>query len=144
LAVTTADFRTGKSADDLNTKFMTRLGLKSRYEPARIALARSLAIPEPLSAEENSDEEVGKAILGTQLFGTDVGLWVSLLMEHAQADSFSMAELKSAVRGHWQRGINRLFEEWKNSGEDFDRFLLQMAERAGLRSHGQQVGGTQP
>lgn len=144
LAVTTADFRTSKSADELNTKLMTRLGLKSRYEPARLALARSLAIPEPLPSEDSSDEEVGKAILGTQLFGKDVALWVSLIMEHAKTDSLDMAGLKEAVRGHWQRGIKYLFEEWQNAGEDFDRFLLHIAERAGLRSHGVKQAGTQP
>src|SRR5713226_7946954 len=131
LPVTTADFRTTKSADDLNTKLMNRLGLKTRYEPARLAIARSLSIPRaPDVFEDTDDDEPGKAILGTQLFGNDIGLWVALLTEHAGSANLSLSELKELVRRHWHRGILCLQEEWSNAGEDFDKFVLYLAEKA--------------
>lgn len=41
-AVDSANFRTSRRADETNDRLMGKLGLKFRYEPARLALARSL------------------------------------------------------------------------------------------------------
>jgi DNA sulfur modification protein DndE len=136
LSVTSADFRTTKTADDLNTKLMSRLGLKSRYEPARLAIARSLSIPKAPDVNEDPDDETGKAILGTQLFGNDIGLWVALLTEHGGSVNLALSELKELVRRHWHRGILCLQDEWSNAGEDFDKFVLYLAEKAGLKEIG--------
>lgn len=42
-----ANFRTNEEADRLNTQFMGHLGVKVRYLPARLAIARSLAVVGP-------------------------------------------------------------------------------------------------
>jgi hypothetical protein len=131
LSVTTADFRTTKLADELNTKLMVKLGLRSRYEPARLAMGRSLAVSEAPPTLETAYEDAGRAILGTQLFGSDVGVWVSLFVEHSQTTDLSLSQLKDAVRRHWHRGIHLLNDDWLACGEDFDSFLLRIAELAG-------------
>ena len=64
-----ANFRTDEAADELNTEFMKRLGMRKRYLPARLALSRSLGVPTPPeSLAEGSDW--GKTIKGDTLFGT--------------------------------------------------------------------------
>ena len=57
-----ANFRTDEESDELNTRFMRRLGMRKRYLPARLAISRSLAIPvqpEPL-AEDHDPGKVNK------------------------------------------------------------------------------------
>ena len=52
-----ANFRTNEESDELNTKFMGRLGMRKRYLPAALAISRSLAIPtqpEPLAEDHGS------------------------------------------------------------------------------------------
>lgn len=133
LALNNAGFKTTAKADELNTKLMTLLGLKARYEPARLAIARSLSVaspPEIIPEESDSD---GKIINGQNLFGDDLGAWVALIVEHAKADDCSAKDLQDLVRRHWHRGIHLIFEEWNRCGGDFDKFILQLAGRAGMR-----------
>lgn len=134
LALNNANFRTSRVADDLNTKLMSILGLKSRYEPARLAIARSLSLPEPPPALPQADEEEsGKVILGVQLFGDDLPLWVSMIIEKAELNNITTKDLQEEVRRHWHRGILLLHDEWKRCGEDFDKFIVQVAGRAGVK-----------
>lgn len=132
------NFRTSQKADDINTDLMRKLGLRSRYEPARLAIARSLAIPEPPEAEPEEEDEAGKVIKGEHLFGTggDLGAWVALLVEHCPADEVSKKDIQELVRLHWHRGALQLAKEYAESGEDFDRFLTHLAERSGVREAG--------
>jgi hypothetical protein len=132
------DFRTSKTADDLNTRFQGLLGFPHRYGPARMAIGRSLAIAgEPESALLD-DEDSGKAIKGENLFGTgaDLATWVALIVEHAGHSELTRRELQSLVAAHWHRGMTLLWDEWKGVGNDFDRFLIHVMERVGVRAAG--------
>jgi hypothetical protein len=126
-----ARFRTTRAADELNQKFLTRLGVKYRYAPARLAIARSLS--DPTLAPNVDDDEGGKVIKGTELFGDDLPTWVALIVQHKGAQLESLKELQLLVVNHWHRGIHMLWEDWQHQEEDFDRFLLLLATRAGMR-----------
>ncbi|MBK7397134.1 MAG: DndE family protein [Myxococcales bacterium] len=155
-----ANFRTTKQADDINTELMRRLGLRSRYEPARLAIARSLSMPEPPDVIEEAEDEAGKVIKGEHLFGTggDLGAWIALVVEHTPGECSSRKDIQELVRRHWHRGALRLAAEYSECKEDFDRFIMHLAERAGVRESGasylvpdsgatsrvRQVGGLQP
>jgi hypothetical protein len=41
------NFRTSKRADETNDLMQAKLGLRFRYEPARLAIAHSLGIADP-------------------------------------------------------------------------------------------------
>lgn len=43
----TTNFSPDEETDALNYEFMKRLGMPTRYQPARLAIARSLANPKP-------------------------------------------------------------------------------------------------
>jgi hypothetical protein len=131
-----ADYKTTREADEINTKLMSKLGLKTRYEPARLAIARSLSIaddpPEPQLGE---DDEDGRVIKGRNLFGTgeDLNTWVALIVERSGRDDITRRDIQDLVRRHWHRGAHLLWNEWSECGEDFDQFVLRLAERGGVR-----------
>lgn len=129
-----ANFRTTKRADALNDQMQTKLGFRYRYEPARLALARSLELENPPRAPEGPDtSEPGKPILGRHLFGEDeLPLWLTLMVERANLFDPTLDAIQEQVRRHWHRGIILLSEEWEHCGSEYERFLLQIAERAGL------------
>jgi len=132
------NFRTTKQADDINTELMRKLALKNRYEPARLAIARSLSISTPPSAfDDKEEDEGGKVIKGEHLFGTggDLGAWIGLLLEHTPIENASKKDIQDLVRRHWHRGALLLAEEYAQC-DDFDRFVMQLAERAGVREGG--------
>ena len=126
-----ARFRTSRAADELNQRFLTRLGVKFRYAPARLAIARSLSDPsDPPSVE---DDEGSKVIRGTDLFGDDLPTWVTLIVQHRGTPLDQAKDLQSLVANHWHRGIHMLWDDWQNQNEDFDKFLKFLAARAGMR-----------
>lgn len=135
-ALDSANFKTSKRADALNDQLQSKLGLKYRYEPARLAIARSLeleTLPPPLEGEDA--EESGKTILGRNLFGDDeLALWLSLIVERAELIDPSLDAIQEQVRRHWHRGVMVLTEEWVNCEGEYERFVLQLAERAGLEN----------
>lgn len=129
------DFKTTREADEINSKLMPKLGLKMRYEPARLAIARSLAIRENPPEPPASEDEDGKIIKGRNLFGTgdELATWIALIVERSQRDDISKRDVQDLVRKHWHRGIRLLWNDWREAGEDFDKFVLRLAERAGVR-----------
>ncbi len=67
-----ANFRTSKRADAINDLMRKKLGLHNNYEPTRLAIAHSLALPDPapaLSADDADDS--GKVIKGSTLFSDE-------------------------------------------------------------------------
>jgi hypothetical protein len=142
-----ADFRTTREADELNTKLMPKLGMNVRYGPARLAIARSLSIRDEPPEPEATEEDDGKAIKGRQLFGDDLATWTALIVERAKRDDITKRDIQHLVRRHWHRGVHLLWNEWKECGEDYDRFILRLAERAGMREGQGElpiVGGAAP
>src|SRR4051794_35734866 len=77
------DFRTSRSGDTATAAVQRALSFTYRYQPARLALGRSLGIATPPGPVENVD---GRAIRGETLFGQssdEIGLWTSLIIAHA-------------------------------------------------------------
>lgn len=129
-----ANFKTTHHADELSAKLQSKLGFKAHYEPARLAIARSLSVPEPppeIAASQREDD--GRVIRGFQLFGDDYAIWVALLVEHGGHALSSLRDVQELVKRHWHRGIELLMAEWEATDGNFNRFVLQLAERAGLR-----------
>ena len=132
-----ANFRTDNDSDELNTKFMGRLGMRKRYLPARLAISRSLAMSAPFDLP--ADElEPGKVIKGDTLFGagTALSVWLALIVERAGEPEFDTKRLVALVGAHWRRGLARLDEEWEQAGEDVSRFVLRLVEVAELPTAG--------
>lgn len=130
-----ATYSTSAPADALNSEFMSRLGVKSRNYVARLALARSLSLPEPPPQIEGTGG-AGKAIHGKAMFGDDYQLWFGFLVEHAGDAVGTVAELQEIVRRHWARGIALLDEDWRQAGGEFEDFLRLLAARAGIQAEG--------
>lgn len=134
----TKEFKTTRQADELSEKLSKKLGSKHRYEPARLAIARSLSVPEPpTDPAETEMHEDGGPIKGQHLFGEDLAVWVALLVQHSGRPDIQPKDIQDSVRRHWHRGINLLMAEWKECRDDFDRFVLHLAERSGVREGGQ-------
>lgn len=144
-----ANFRTSKRADTINDLMKAKLGLHNNYEPARLAIAHSLALPDPAPqlADDDADDS-GKVIKGSTLFSDEeLPVWVSLIVEKAGLLNPTVEDIQEHVRRHWHRGILLLKAEWENcAGESpdgaYERFILFLAQRAGLPAHGQHAGSS--
>jgi DNA sulfur modification protein DndE len=139
-----ANFRTSKRADAINDLMKAKLGLHNNYEPARLAIAHSLALPDlapALSADDADDS--GKVIKGSTLFSDEeLPVWVSLIVEKAGLPHPTVEDIQEQIRRHWHRGILLLQVEWENCATEnpegvYERFILFLAQRAGLPAHGQ-------
>jgi DNA sulfur modification protein DndE len=134
--------RTSAQADDVNETLRKHLGMRHRYGPARLAIARSLGLPEPPPVEQTKGSEPGKTIRGDPLFGSgaEVAAWAALIVEHAGKE-LDRAELQNLVAAHWHRGALLLAREWEETGSDYARFVALLCERAGLRLGGDDAKG---
>ena len=134
-----ANFKTSKRADGVNDLMKSKLGLQHRYEPARLAIAHSLAMPDQApSLSDNDADDSGKVIMGKTLFGDDESpVWVAMIVEKAGLLHPTVEDIQEQVRRHWHRGILLLQTEWENCGEVYEQFILFLAQRAGLPAHGE-------
>ena len=132
-----ASFKTTASADGINDEMRRHLGMRHRYGPARLAIARSLAVEDAPPLETEDREEPGKVIRGDPLFGSgsEIGAWAALINEHAD-ETLGKVELQRHVAAHWHRGANLLKSDWEEMGGDYARFVMLLCERAGLRRSG--------
>ncbi|MFM2153869.1 MAG: hypothetical protein RL199_2304, partial [Pseudomonadota bacterium] len=129
-----ASFSTSTSADETSDDFARRrLGLPARNYAARLAMARSLSVP---SAPPAVEDTARRNIRGAALFGDDAATWVTLFVEHGPAESATLSDLQDLVRRHWARGMKLLEEDWTAAEEDHDRFILRLAQLAGLKGSG--------
>lgn len=78
-------FRPTKEAGEINDMLQKALGMPHRYGPARLAIARSLAVEAMPFALSDGQGEPGRTIRGDPLFGSeaDIGAWMALIVEHA-------------------------------------------------------------
>jgi DNA sulfur modification protein DndE len=143
-----ANFRTSKRADSINDLMKAKLGLHNNYEPARLAIAHSLALPEPAPALPDDDaDDSGKVIKGSTLFSDEeLPIWISLIVEKSGIQNPTVEDIQEQVRRHWHRGILLLQVEWQNCESEnpegvYERFILFLAQRAGLPAHGH-IGGS--
>lgn len=138
-----ANFKTSKRADAVNDILKAKLGLQHRYEPARLAIAHSLAMTEPAPPLTGDDaDDSGKVIMGKTLFGDDESpVWVAMLVEKSGLHHPTLDDIQEHVRRHWHRGILLLQAEWESCEAEspdgvYERFILFLAQRAGLPAHG--------
>jgi len=115
--IATAAFRTSAEADTLAQRVKDILGFGAFNVPARLAIARSLAIPDsppPVSGD------VGRSIKGDTLFGTgaDLAAWIALLVEHAGKTPETLKELQTQIAAHWARGLRLLDQTINESNND--------------------------
>lgn len=104
------DFRTSRSGETATASLLRHLSLQYRYQPARLAIARSLGLATRPAALDNLD---GKPIRGETLFGqeaVDLGLWISLVTEHAGRGPLPRKDLMDEVAAHWARGAGLLWD----------------------------------
>lgn len=129
--VVRCDFRTSRAADELNARFQGLLGLPHRYGPARLALGRSLGLSTKPTLEL-TNLGLGKSIRGEHLFGQGLELatWTCLIVQHANVADVSRQQLQALVAAHWHRGIYLLWEDWKASGYEFDKFVARLVRHS--------------
>ena len=143
LEITNASYRTTRSGDDLCSHLMTRLGWKVRYLPARLAIARSLSLPSvPVTTPLEEDQPGGNTIRGQQLFGdgVDPGVWMALIVEHANETDLTKKQFQSLVAAHWHRGAQLLEKDWEQADGDLGIFVTRLAEYANFTGPGVGAG----
>ena len=128
------EFRTSEAASKKNEILAKNLGT-TRYGPARLALAVSLADKRPVKAE--MADVKGNTIRGRNLFGDDADMaaWIALITEHEGRELDKQA-FTTAVAAHWERGIGTLSKMWEGAGGDLDKFITALAEKSGMPREG--------
>ena len=131
-----ATFRTTRTADDICGRLTASLGWRHRYVAARLAIARSLSLPEPpplLTQEESNDMAI--PLRGMQLLGegSEQAAWLALITQRAGDLDISKRSFQALVTAHWKRGAELLERDWERSGRDMTRFVATLAELAGFR-----------
>jgi len=132
--VTNALYRTTRTADGQCAELLKRLGYKVRYLAARLALARSLSLPDTPDDVEAGEEEAATPIRGHQLFGsgTDAAVWVALIVQRAGDADLAHKDFRRLVAAHWRRGAALLTKDWEESGENLGSFVMRLADLANL------------
>jgi DNA sulfur modification protein DndE len=134
-----AQFRSTEEADSRLRRLKDILGFGNHNIPARLAIARSLSVPEvpPFPAGD-----AGMVIRGQNLFGTgtDAAVWVSLLTEHAGRAPKDIPELQGWVRAHWARGATMLASLLEEANGDSDEVWRLLAETALPKGNGDGFG----
>lgn len=136
------NFRTDEDTDKLNTEFMSHLGVTKRLLPARLAIARSLALPAPPPPLPEA-LDFGKAIKGDALFGTgpNLGTWTALIVQRSGAADPDLRSFSDQVARHWRRGLSLLREDWGACDETPSRFIQRLVEVSGLPAEGSRGTG---
>ena len=146
--VWSAGFKTSVEATNLNKEFLGRLGFSSYYQPARLAIGRSLGEADFPSA--SPDSKGSTSIRGDVLLGTESDgglLWLALLVENINQyfpnKKITLEDIQHAVRDHWHRGIYLLKQDWDEVEGDYSKFVeLLITRRAALPAviENQQIG----
>lgn len=133
-----AGFRSTAETDELSQFVKDSLGFGAFNIPARLAIARSLAIPEQPARPKG---DPGRSIKGETLFGVgpDLAAWISIIIEHLGSPPESLKELQAVVTSHWARGMQSLSAELRAAEGDYAEFWRRLAESA-LPAHGRSAG----
>ena len=131
-----ATFRTTRAADDICGRLTAALGWRHRYVAARLAIARSLSLPDPpplLTREESGDMAI--PLRGMQLLGegSEQAAWLALITQRSADPEISKRSFQALVTAHWKRGAELLEKDWERSERDMTRFVARLAELAGFR-----------
>lgn len=121
------DLRTSRSGDTATTSILRALTLQYRYQPARLAIGRSLGVATQPVPAENFD---GRAIRGETLFGKnadELGMWISLIVTHAGGGPLSRRDVHDLVAAHWARGAGLLWDGLRGSDDAVGAFASQLS-----------------
>lgn len=123
------DFRTSRAGDSATSQLQRMFDFPFRYQPARLALGRSLGVPTPPAPVDNFD---GKAIRGETLFGQgadDIGLWTSLVITHAGKPIRDRRTLQDMIAAHWARGAGLLWDDLRETDDPVVVFRDQLLKK---------------
>ena len=137
--VVNVQYRTTKAADAQCGELLRRLGHRVRYLAARLAIARSLSLPEPPTLlAPGDDEEMATPIRGIQLFGDGAApkAWMALIVERSGRPDVSRRDFQALVSAHWHRGANLLSQDWAEADENLGSFVMRLADLASLPAEG--------
>ncbi|HEX8375314.1 MAG TPA: DndE family protein [Geminicoccaceae bacterium] len=126
------DFRTSRSGETATASIQRVLSLPYRYQPARLAIARSLGLDTQPTPVANAD---GKTIRGETLFGQqrdEIALWTSLVIEHAGRGAMQRRDVQELVAAHWARGAGLLWDGLRGSADPVAALASQL-QKAALR-----------
>lgn len=129
----TSTFRTTRKADEICADLTARLGWRHRYVAARLALGRSLSLPDqPPELTDDESEDMAIALRGMQLFGEDVNVaaWLALITQHSNSQKLTKRVLQGLVTRHWRRGAILLKQDWQDCGQHMEGFVARLAELA--------------
>ncbi len=137
--IASTSFRATEDTDGRLRRLKDTLGFANHNIPARLAIARSLSVPEAPAAPSG---DAGMIIRGQNLFGTgtDAATWVSLIIEHAGRAPKDVAEFQAWVRAHWARGavmLSSLLDEADGNSDEVWRLIAETTvPTGGKRSAG--------
>lgn len=133
--IPSASFQTNEKGYNLTLELKKIFGVTTNAKIARLSIGRSLSESSLPDLNINSK---GNVIKGTNLFSLEESaLWVGLILTHAIEygfkDNLDLKSFQILVKSHWLRGAELLYSDWKNSGEDYKKFIdLLVTRRAKL------------
>ena len=143
----TSTFRTTRIADDICADLTAKLGWKHRYVAARLAVGRSLSLPEqPHELTDEDSEDMAIPLRGMQLFGEDAqaSAWLALITQHSNETEVTKRVLHGLVTRHWHRGAHLLRQDWEDGGQQMEGFVARLAELASFAGDGDRRDDTLP
>ena len=138
----TSMFRTTRAADEICADLTLKLGWKHRYVAARLALGRSLSIPEqPPELKDEDAEDMAIPLRGMQLFGegAHAASWLALITQHSNTADMTKGILRELVTRHWHRGASLLRKDWDDGDQQMAGFVARLAELASFAGDGDQL-----
>ncbi len=143
----TSTFRTTRTADDICADLTAKLGWKHRYVAARLAVGRSLSLPEQAPELKDEDsEDMAIPLRGMQLFGEDAhaAAWLALITQHSGDAEMTKRVLQGLVTRHWHRGAFLLRQDWEDGGQKMEGFVARLAELASFAGDGDRRNDVPP
>ena len=129
-------FKVSKKADALNDKMMTRLGSRTRFMPARLAIAYAIYEDDMLPPASVGG---GRVMKGLWLFGDEIDIlsWTALIQTAFPEVNLSTAKnYESAVSALLESGLHKLDDLWNSVGESRSEFIKRLAGVAGINTSG--------
>ena len=143
----TSTFRTTRTADHICADLTAKLGWKHRYVAARLAVGRSLSLPEqPPELSDEDSEDMAIPLRGMQLFGEDAhaAAWLALITQHSGDAEMTKRVLQGLVTRHWHRGAFLLRQDWEHGGQQMEGFVGRLAELASFAGDSDRREDTPP
>lgn len=123
-----AGFRPTMLVEEFETTLRAKLGLKAKYESARLSIGSSLAQPSNPPVVMSSEER-GKPISGELLFGQELDLWIAALVVDGGLDeNATIEDFRRLLEAHWNRGGRLLLDELSQVEEDETRLMVRLAD----------------